>query len=100
MADSGGKPVGERPGQRQLGLLERFPVRRAILVFLSVGIVLFVVVGTWRTLTIPATEGRFSAHTWRDLVTLGLAQGTIYALIALGYSLVYGILRMINFAHG
>jgi branched-chain amino acid transport system permease protein len=30
----------------------------------------------------------------------GLAQGGIYALIALGYTMVYGILRFINFAHG
>ncbi|MFQ3568668.1 MAG: branched-chain amino acid ABC transporter permease [Aggregatilineales bacterium] len=30
----------------------------------------------------------------------GLAQGSIYALIALGYTLVYGVLLMINFAHG
>ena len=30
----------------------------------------------------------------------GIVQGAIYALIALGYSLVYGILGMINFAHG
>jgi branched-chain amino acid transport system permease protein len=30
----------------------------------------------------------------------GLAQGSIYALIALGYTMVYGILKMINFAHG
>jgi len=30
----------------------------------------------------------------------GLAIGSIYALIALGYTMVYGILRLINFAHG
>jgi branched-chain amino acid transport system permease protein len=30
----------------------------------------------------------------------GTALGSIYALIALGYTLVYGILRLINFAHG
>ncbi len=30
----------------------------------------------------------------------GLAQGGIYALIALGYTMVYGVLRFINFAHG
>jgi branched-chain amino acid transport system permease protein len=30
----------------------------------------------------------------------GLAQGMMYALIALGYTLVYGILELINFAHG
>lgn len=30
----------------------------------------------------------------------GVAWGSIYALIALGYTMVYGILRLINFAHG
>ena len=30
----------------------------------------------------------------------GICQGAIYALIALGYTMVYGIIRMINFAHG
>jgi branched-chain amino acid transport system permease protein len=30
----------------------------------------------------------------------GLSQGSIYALIALGYTMVYGILKLINFAHG
>jgi len=41
-----------------------------------------------------------------DLVTLlqqlinGLSLGSLYALIAIGYTMVYGILRLINFAHG
>ena len=30
----------------------------------------------------------------------GLSTGSIYALIALGYTMVYGIAKMINFAHG
>src|SRR5712672_1057714 len=30
----------------------------------------------------------------------GLSLGSIYALIALGYTMVYGVLRFINFAHG
>lgn len=30
----------------------------------------------------------------------GLALGSIYALLALGYTMVYGVLRFINFAHG
>src|SRR4029077_11767095 len=30
----------------------------------------------------------------------GIAVGAIYALIALGYTMVYGILKLINFAHG
>lgn len=35
-----------------------------------------------------------------QLLLNGTAQGAIYALIALGYTMVYGILRLINFAHG
>ncbi|MFZ5448183.1 MAG: branched-chain amino acid ABC transporter permease [Thermodesulfobacteriota bacterium] len=41
-----------------------------------------------------------------DLITFlqqlinGLSLGSLYALIAIGYTLVYGILRLINFAHG
>lgn len=30
----------------------------------------------------------------------GLTQGSIYALVALGYTMVYGIIKLINFAHG
>src|SRR5476651_229590 len=30
----------------------------------------------------------------------GVTNGSIYALVALGYTLVYGILELINFAHG
>src|SRR5213080_3957173 len=35
-----------------------------------------------------------------DTLVSGLAVGMMYALIALGYTLVYGILELINFAHG
>ena len=30
----------------------------------------------------------------------GLTLGAIYALIALGYTMVYGVIQLINFAHG
>ncbi|HHW11503.1 MAG TPA: branched-chain amino acid ABC transporter permease, partial [Firmicutes bacterium] len=30
----------------------------------------------------------------------GLSLGSIYALLALGYTMVYGVVRLINFAHG
>ena len=33
-------------------------------------------------------------------LVLGLSNGAIFALIALGYTLVYGIIELINFAHG
>jgi branched-chain amino acid transport system permease protein len=87
------------PPGAQLGRLERLPWRRIIQVVLSVVIISIVAIGAFRTLTLPADE-RYSADAWRDFVILGVAQGSIYALIALGYTLVYGILRMINFAHG
>jgi branched-chain amino acid transport system permease protein len=35
-----------------------------------------------------------------NLLRDGLVQGSLYALIALGYSMVYGILKLLNFAHG
>lgn len=37
---------------------------------------------------------------FKGLVVTGLAQGAMYGLIALGYSMVYGVLGFINFAHG
>jgi branched-chain amino acid transport system permease protein len=38
--------------------------------------------------------------TFLQQVLNGLSLGSIYALIALGYTMVYGILKLINFAHG
>ncbi len=37
---------------------------------------------------------------FQGLIYTGLAQGAMYGLIALGYSMVYGVLGFINFAHG
>jgi branched-chain amino acid transport system permease protein len=79
-----------------VGRLARFPVRRAIQWALGIGILVGAAYAAYRTLSL----GLFSASAWRDLVMFGVAQGAIYALIALGYTMVYGILRMINFAHG
>lgn len=59
-------------------------------------IVLIVVIGSLLTLA----SGRFTLDTWVTLAVAGLVQGGIYALVALGYTMVYGIMRMINFAHG
>jgi branched-chain amino acid transport system permease protein len=38
-------------------------------------------------------------HSFWQLTVSGLALGSVYALIALGYTLVYGVLQLINFAH-
>lgn len=39
-------------------------------------------------------------HEFLQQLINGLSLGAIYALIALGYSMVYGLLKFINFAHG
>ncbi len=39
-------------------------------------------------------------HAFLDQLLIGLSIGATYALIALGYTMVYGVLRLINFAHG
>lgn len=38
--------------------------------------------------------------TFMQFLTTGLRLGSVYALIALGYTMVYGIIKLINFAHG
>jgi branched-chain amino acid transport system permease protein len=58
-------------------------------------IAVLVIIGSLRTLF----ANPYGGVQWFDFTVSGLAQGSIYALIALGYTLVYGILRMINFAH-
>ncbi len=37
--------------------------------------------------------------TWVALVVTGLVLGSLYAMIALGYTMVYGVLQLLNFAH-
>ena len=39
-------------------------------------------------------------NTFIQTLIVGLRLGSIYALVALGYTMVYGIIRLINFAHG
>lgn len=78
--------------------LKRFNWVDAVLAALRIGIILAIVIGIFRSLFV--LDQTYTVTDWVDLLTAGLAQGSIYALIALGYTLVYGILLMINFAHG
>jgi branched-chain amino acid transport system permease protein len=54
----------------------------------------FVHAGSWIQFDVHGLAEQF----WNNTVD-GLAQGGIYALVALGYTLVYGVLKLINFAH-
>lgn len=76
--------------------LDRFSWVSFVIGFFRIAIIVAVLIGSYNTLR----SGQYTGTQWVDLITAGLAQGSIYALIALGYTLVYGILLMINFAHG
>jgi branched-chain amino acid transport system permease protein len=54
----------------------------------------------WRIYNVVFVEQNFGADTWVRFGLSGLILGGMYALIAIGYTLVYGIMFMINFAHG
>ncbi len=54
----------------------------------------------YRLYEVVLVEQKFSADIWVRFAISGLILGGMYALIAIGYTLVYGIMFMINFAHG
>lgn len=77
-------------------LWERLSFIGLVMWALRIAVVVIVVWGSFVSLT----SGIYSPAQWQDLIIVGLAQGGVYALIALGYTMVYGILGFINFAHG
>ncbi|HEY3475816.1 MAG TPA: branched-chain amino acid ABC transporter permease [Anaerolineales bacterium] len=74
---------------------QRITVTDVVVWVIGLSIAVMVIYGSAKTLAL----GKYSTEVWIDLTITGLALGGVYALIALGYTLVYGILRMINFAH-
>jgi branched-chain amino acid transport system permease protein len=72
-------------------------VRRDLwgLVVPAVGLTLVVLVLIWMGVNLVQDPSRFFR-----VSLIGVSQGGLYALVALGYTLVYGILELINFAHG
>ena len=80
----------------RLHRLRRLNAVDIILWALRIFVVGIVVIGTIATLL----HNRYTAAQWFDFVIFGLTIGSIYAQIALGYTMVYGVLRLINFAHG
>lgn len=71
-----------------------FLVRRKVLGLLLLVLVLLLVL--WKL----GTELVTNPTLFLQQVINGLQLGFVYALIALGYTMVYGIVRLINFAHG
>ena len=60
-----------------------------------IGIGLLALVGIWLVVNFIQGPAEFI-----NVGLIGLTNGTIYGLVALGYTLIYGILQLINFAHG
>ena len=67
-----------------------------ILWILRAIIIVMVIWGTIATII----DNPYTYRQWIDFIIFGIAQGSMYALIAIGYTLVYGVLFMINFSHG
>jgi len=74
---------------------------------LNIGLIIRIAIGilvtafiAYRFYNVLAVKQIYGGDTWVRLAISGLIIGGVYAVIALGYTLVYGILFMINFAHG
>ncbi|MFN0155404.1 MAG: branched-chain amino acid ABC transporter permease [Gaiella sp.] len=61
----------------------------------SIGLLLVGLLGLWLVVKLAQDPVRFL-----NVAIIGLTNGAAYGLVALGYTLVYGILKLINFAHG
>ena len=91
---------------RRLAAVDRF------LTFIRVFLVALIVVGLlafiWQQFDADNPFARWrnpgarslTGDQFKGLLISGLSQGSMYGLIALGYSMVYGVLGFINFAHG
>ena len=83
-AESAQRPIaaGRRPPTSEL-------LRWAFGALLALGF------GYWLIDSFVESPSRFA-----EVTLIGFTNGSIYALVALGYTLVYGIIELINFAHG
>ena len=82
------------PSSRPTRLLNLGRFVRPVIGVLVVAFVL------WRLWTVLVVQQAYGPDTWLRFAISGIILGGVYAVIALGYTLVYGILLMINFAHG
>jgi len=60
-----------------------------------IGLALVALLGVWLVVNLVKTPDQFL-----NAFLIGVTNGSVYGLVALGYTLVYGILELINFAHG
>jgi branched-chain amino acid transport system permease protein len=82
--------------KRKLHTVNRKTLSRILIITFGI-IISFLLI--WR-IAVVAEDTSYTTQYWAFQIINGLILGGVYALIALGYTLVYGILFMINFAHG
>ncbi len=97
--------VSTKPAKRVVAV-DRFLtfIRIFLVTMIVIGLLAFIwqqidadnVFARWRN---PGARG-LTGDQFKGLLISGLSQGSMYGLIALGYSMVYGVLGFINFAHG
>ncbi|MGB8214661.1 MAG: branched-chain amino acid ABC transporter permease [Anaerolineales bacterium] len=83
-------PSPKSPARR----VNTYKIVQAVLGIVFAGYIL------WRLYVVFIGTPAYGPDTWARFIISGVILGSVYALIAIGYTLVYGILRMINFAHG
>jgi branched-chain amino acid transport system permease protein len=82
--------VTTEASRHPLASLPRIPSGAGIVGLLFVALLVF-----WLAVNLVKTPADFV-----EVFLIGITTGCVYALVALGYTLVYGILELINFAHG
>ena len=70
-------------------------IRLALWLLRAVIIVLIL----WGTIT-TMLNNPYNLQQWIEILVFGIAHGSLYALIAVGFTLVYKLVQLINFAHG
>ncbi len=90
--------AGCYPVQQGAQRRDRFFHARLFINYL--GVIFFLALSARVAHVVEADPARYPITLWGLQLVNGLVLGGVYALVALGYTLVYGILFMINFAHG
>ena len=105
----GGATLGSR--ERQHGVVSATKTKKTItqfrdgwvdgfLLFIRVAALVVISIGAIRSIAMTINGDGTTIEAWTNLAIAGVAQGSMYGMLALGYSMVYGVLGFINFAHG
>lgn len=86
--------MNELEKQKKRKVINSYKIVQIIIGILAVAFI------SWRLYTVLFIQGIYGPDTWVRFAISGLIIGAVYSVIAIGYTLVYGILFMINFAHG